>query len=421
MEVGPGLGKIFQIFADKVRNDEIRSILMRFKSEIKPMNERALKQQMYETFHPDGWDARLASFEWKSTTAATIGQGHLGSLLKDDNQEMPVFCKVMRYNIEKIIAEEKEVAKKIYLANPSARNYFQDIISSWYTEIDWTREVENTRIAAKIYRKRSVSSLVKVDTCEIVAHFPDRNPQFLAMRLAPGKSLSYHLENMEKLSVNKVKGIAKFLEYLLDIWYKEIAQKSGYYHGDLHAGNILYEISEEEEKSIATLIDFGNFESVPRKTFQDFFLVVLSISLGNYREACKQLGMSKAQYNLPAWIKFTSDLENSFSIEQMGSFESIDCFVRRVIDVIGRHPCLPIPGSLTNFLRAKILIEGNLEVFRQNNPYAHLCKIKSPSDIYIKYVPKLKAIHKVFKALKRSFSDSTIGPFVQRARAIHEM
>ena len=395
MEVGPGLGKMFQLFADKTSDPEMQLILQRFKSSIKPMSLSELNMQLNDIFFPDRFTKYFERFEFESTTSGTIGEGHFG-VIKVNGKKKDVFCKMKRFNIEKIVEEEMKVAKHM-MADPTMRQICTGMIDSWRTELDWKQEMENSIRAAKIYSIET--EFVSIRTSKILSAFPKHNPQLLVMEVVKGNPLSKYLDELETLSLEKVKIIASFLENLLSTWYDEIANGSGYFHGDLHAGNILF--SFEGDKPVGTLIDFGNFGHFPSHLFRNYYSIIFSMLLGDFDKVCHLLGKNEKNQHFLFWEQFEIDMKKRLSLDELKKAASMNEIMKICAELLGDHPMLPLDKAMINFSRAKLLIESIFESFNAKNPFPSQCPLADPLKIYAKKTSIMRVFENASVYLKK--------------------
>jgi predicted unusual protein kinase regulating ubiquinone biosynthesis (AarF/ABC1/UbiB family) len=121
----------------------------------------------------------------------------------------------------------------------------------------------------------------------------------LAMTLAPGISLSNLAEN--KLIENDTRYRAKLHRCLDILVYKFFSNlvTNGFYHGDLHSGNIFFSY----EQNVMTLIDFGTTNNINNliddpniKTFLEIIVMSIFFNFDEMLDVLTNLINSKCQY-----------------------------------------------------------------------------------------------------------------------------
>jgi serine/threonine protein kinase len=126
------------------------------------------------------------------------------------------------------------------------RQLLMFFINEFIKEFDYYGEFVNTTIGYKCYNKPSqhVSSIVALE-CQI-------NPfPVLILSFVKGYSVD-HLLNQESLSRERFITMYKYVDNLIRIWFKTTLWGPGFFHADLHPGNLI--MGDEE----VNIIDFGS-------------------------------------------------------------------------------------------------------------------------------------------------------------------
>lgn len=154
---------------------------------------------------------------------------------------------------------EYNLLYNIYEEGTCERSFVQSIIKSNGREMDVRGEIRNIDMGLRNYTGSYYEIFghnidAKITTIENVRDIVDPNCWFaLAVTLAPGIPLSKLVESdqLQKDTVYRA-NLHRCLDLLVYHFFNGI-MKEGFYHGDLHAGNIFYSFEHNQ----ITLIDFG--------------------------------------------------------------------------------------------------------------------------------------------------------------------
>lgn len=184
--------------------------------------------------------------------------GHVCLVSKVDNPENLFIIKIIK---PISIAQSCWEYKKLYSVYPEGsceRSFVQSIIKSNGKELNVLNEINNINKGFENYTGTYdvfTSEIdAKITTIQNIPDIINEDCWFaLTMTLAPGISVSSLVEDDLLKSDTKYRAkLHRCLDLLVYHFFLGII-KSGYYHGDLHGGNMFFSY----EKSQLTLIDFG--------------------------------------------------------------------------------------------------------------------------------------------------------------------
>jgi len=238
-----------------------------------------------------------------SLGAASVGETYLVNLTYKKSQEpVSAVIKLLRPGIAERAIREREVLSGIALLqnedgtlkHPGQKQTFAGIANQIDTELSLTREYDNVVAGQKYYAGQHEG----LEPVKLVAGVP-RNRDALALELAPGKTLTDRLHQVRAYSYDTDKPfdrpddfdpitdtpkLGDQLRNTLSTWLfaslidngqregQAAEGARGFYHGDLHGGNILYkgptEGAADTDKGTLTLIDFGNATHFPNASRQ---------------------------------------------------------------------------------------------------------------------------------------------------------
>ena len=290
---GPLFQKMMQGLPEETLPKEIRLALRDVKSKLPPMPERVVKTQMNAIIERSGGIVKKIDVV-KNLGAASVGQTFLCKLYGPSlpKEGRKVVIKLLRSDVQnRMFREEKVMLKCARDTDEGMEKTYKGQLEQYHKELDLINEMTNAKEGSTFYDgKEKGVEVEKIN--DIITHTTNS----LVIEQADGKTLddilldADALKNraLEELSekemgkdgklhsngkIRRLPGdFAKQLELkneLIDkandlirkrdfmasasrLWVSEAMFGSGYYHADLHAGNIM--ISDEK----ATMIDFGN-------------------------------------------------------------------------------------------------------------------------------------------------------------------
>lgn len=196
--------------------------------------------------------------DYKIIANLSASVGHV-VLLKQVDQAVPIIIKIIKPISIVQSCSEYDMLKKLYKKGTCEQNFIDNMIYAIGTELDATNEIKNINLGHKYYTC-NYNNVFEFDTGHILTTLEVIDDIIipdcwyaLAVTLAPGMPLSKLAEN--KLVENDTKFRASLHRCLDLLVYKFffVLFSNGFYHGDLHAGNIFFSFKSKT----MTLIDFG--------------------------------------------------------------------------------------------------------------------------------------------------------------------
>lgn len=311
---GPLLQKMLQGLPEEGVPEGLRDALRDMKSNLAPIPETIVKAQLLSMVErSNGQITRIEMV--KSLGAASVGQALLCKLYTPDNPEgQLVVVKLLRPDVTGRMAREKELMQRAALAVGSGMlATYNGQLERVLEELDLNLEATNTE-RGKIYNglvKGATSTNVSgMRLCPLV---PPSTTALVA-ELAPGTTLDDFFEESRKVTREVAEHLdaqaverpredpdkGTYTDYstrntyavrknfakqvstlahrhtaamrhhmnLLDLaskWVEQGIFKSGFYHGDLHAGNIMVSNGSTQKPAHLTVIDFGNATSLTKE------------------------------------------------------------------------------------------------------------------------------------------------------------
>ncbi|MFK7826987.1 MAG: AarF/ABC1/UbiB kinase family protein [Oligoflexales bacterium] len=238
---GPVVQKFFQLMGEHVESEKISKLVNRLKSNVKPFSHKQVKK-ILEASYNKPIEKMFFKFEKKPLASATIAQVHR-ALLKEHSK--PIVVKVRRPNI--VARAKKEIAIIRSLTQCAGILKITDKLEKIIDEeTDLQMEAGYLKSGAIYNRKGKGIHAVK-----LIEEYPPR-PGVIMMELANGKSI----HKFNKFEDLKRKSIG--LKRLYKIWLREAFFGDGFFHADLHSGNLFYKRRKKSPGYLLTLLDFGS-------------------------------------------------------------------------------------------------------------------------------------------------------------------
>ena len=153
------------------------------------------------------------------------------------------------------------------------------------------------------------------------------------------------------------------LESVTKIWFNEVLNGSGFYHGDLHTGNMM------TKGNLATLIDFGNFgvlsqaqQTALKRIFSGIWDKKSANGIEKFGEGLLSLVDSSQKNNLEAALK-EKKLKDILSAGK--SADDIFLRLQKALDFVASKG-VTIPSVLSNFLEAQKRLANSMREVNQS-------------------------------------------------------
>lgn len=296
---GPLLQKMMQAMDRAPLPPQILKAIADMKSNLLPIPDGVVQTQFMAMVESSG--GKVTKIETvKSLGAASVGQTFLCRLYGPDmpKEGEEVVIKLLRPDAKNRMDREKEIMLKCAKDTDDAmyRTYLGQL-DGFYRELDLSIEGKNCKDGVKYYAGKHAD----VDTMQVYDKIPASNTS-LVVKKAEGTNMANYISELDEytektleplyrkteengvtiVSKNidasfenrqlmadakdklliKIDEAVKRRDHLLNlsnVWIDQAVMKDGFYHGDLHAGNIM--ITDDK----ATFIDYGNTTQLTEK------------------------------------------------------------------------------------------------------------------------------------------------------------
>jgi ubiquinone biosynthesis protein len=249
-DLGPIFVKLGQILSTRrdLLPDDIADSLAKLQDQVEPFPKEQALAIIGQTFGQDALDQLFSHIDEEPLASASIAQVHAAQLIDGRN----VIIKLVRPGIEKTIKRDIALLKTI--ASLTERYWSEgkrlrpkDIVNelekNLFDELDMMREAAS---ASQLRRNWEDSDLLYVPDI----HWPLTSSKLLVQERVYGVPVG----NIAELTARNV-NLATLAENGVEIFFTQ-AFKHGFFHADMHPGNIMVDTTDPENP-LYIAIDFG--------------------------------------------------------------------------------------------------------------------------------------------------------------------
>ena len=390
---GPIMQKMLQGFNTTGVSADLRDALQDMKSNLAPIHEDVVRAHLWDMVQAShGKITKIDVVEILG--AASVGQVMSCKMHMADGTEKDCVVKIRRPDVMARAQREKAIFEKAAKEVPGMEVTFAGQLARIMDEMDLTIEAKNVK-AGQIYGQ------TEYDDVRSMKLFPDiePTPSTLVLEKAPGTTVDKYLEQVGRevdelinaavlhdengepvrnedgeLVADPVKGEENFkavlrlsliledlitrqahLANLSKVWVEEGIFKEGFYHGDLHAGNIMI------DENAATFIDFGNATKLTEEQQKHIMIMMLSAGSGqsdmfadSYRALLTKEGKARFDSMKREIRPFLADILSRGTKEQAG--KRIAATLKGLQDM-----GLELPAPIFNFSQCQQRLEGTVD------------------------------------------------------------
>ncbi|MEN9723392.1 MAG: hypothetical protein RJB38_1378, partial [Pseudomonadota bacterium] len=255
-------------------------------------------------------------------------------------------------------------------SEPAAHEMLKKVGQTVLDELNFRNEARYLALGA-VYERPELG----ISVANLIPTF-EPHEDLLVSRLAPGAKISRGAATTRDTAMR-----IHALSTLLEIWFDEVIFGRGFFHGDLHPGNLFFEENAQMPSGYRlTLIDFGNAGALGTLERRAFLNLVLSAQTPQPQKvlaALEGIGTvppEKRNLLLAAYQRIY-ELESDATAR-------IDRFL-----MVSIESGMEIPSSFIAFNRARLFLEKELlsliKLHRELAPHLQIPG-KTPSQIYRK-------------------------------------
>ena len=399
---GPLLQKMLQGLPPSALGDDLSCALEDMKSNLLPIPDGYVAACMKRIV--DRSAGRILSVRVeRSLGAASVGQAFLCRMFTKDRPEgEECVVKLLRPTVKTAIVRERELFEAAAAEVPGMSKTFAGQLARILDELDFTIEATNVNFGRSVYeqpvylRQNSLFSNDEIQTFNMTnLHSMEVHPlvaptmDCLVLKKAPGETYDTYMKEQtrqldellhgipvdngkyvfadhaaalrcRKKLAEMYNGALKRQRFLIDLtmkWVHEGLFGNGFYHGDLHAGNIM-----TDGKGL-TVIDFGNATHLT-PVERGHVLRMISAALVGWSDMFETSFRSllsaegKAQYDAAnAGGVVSRDLAEALN---KGTGMDVGMRIAAALMLLQKHG-IEVPGAIYNFNQCQMRLGGTVD------------------------------------------------------------
>lgn len=310
-------GPIFQKFLQvgSLSQDlpsELQEILKALQASVRPVPNFKIKKILENETH----NYQIKNFDKEPIGVGTMNQAHRAKVIHPVTGEPinVVFQFQKPGAATKIIEDERiftEIAKimdsrpdLIKMSAPKISPIVTDIVNGARAELNRKDTIERHKQGVKSYSGQTDWLMSSKYKTKIIYRVPEiidpitENSHVIVSELVQGESLDKAAESYRNLAPDMKRLV---IESLVGLWVKTSFFGNGFYHSDLHPGNIIVRVTDEA--IIVNIIDYGMGGTLTEEQMRQSFILGAGLELRYADVIAKSL-----------W-KLSNDTENKISLQ----------------------------------------------------------------------------------------------------------
>ncbi len=379
---GPQLQKMVQTLG---RNSALapkwQALFQTFESNVRPVPFWQVEQLLARAKFP----FKIIDFHQEPLGVGTIAQVHLAKVQLPSGEITDYVFRFIKPEMKQKAEDEASVIEKACIAidhHPDVvgKNYpkLTSIADNSYTMIKQDLVLKESVINQKIGRKVYKRSDIDVPVVDLSL---DTEQLFMYSTKASGQKISKYSVPVQRTLVNRV----------VEVWLEEAMFGSGYFHADLHQGNSMALLRDDQkgnDRYLKSFLDFGMFGQLTKSDRVNLMGLGIAVKMGN--------GKMLSQI---AW-RLSSIKENTITMPDLAAkldkkFKSLNGQGLTVADMIKffQEVGLELNDNVLNYLRGSITLGDQLiQVDPKNSLLGMSVKVALKHPIQLMKVLKFKEI-----------------------------
>lgn len=372
---GPFMHKVLQLFCDTVKNESTKTALSSVKTGLTPI-DRELKAAMLERIVQNS-GGRIESL----SGVRTLGAASVGEALLADVQEAPgpdgqavsrrVVIKLLRPGIV-----ERAQRERIFFAQAASHHRgmgptFAGIAEQIEAEMNLQTEASNVQ-RGQVYNGRApglqamkLSSLVPPQPDSMVVEQAPGSPLQKYIDLCEKAARGEHVPNFDALAHGRK--AAEQVAELGRVWMNQALTGDGFFHGDLHAGNLMF----DADSGMLTAIDFGNAATIDPSQLQVAIRLGMALQRGHprlFEREFRKLLPPKSEKL--AWSHDEEIIKKITSIMRRADLGENE----KLANILSAYTQagIEVPAVISNFSRSMMMLKETLNRLNKANAINHL-------------------------------------------------
>lgn len=341
---GPLVQKLFQLLGGETTSPEMQEVMALLKANIQPVPREAIMAALEKRFGKEGLEKNFAEIS-KPISSGTLGQVQFAKVRATGEE---VAIKVRRPGVVDDFNFEAEVLKRV-AATTDYSDVANKIVSNISKELDFRVEAENLK-DGEVY----VDPKHRIGIAKRIEAFPAEE-DVLVLQKAPGKTVDKITDPAQLVRRGEA------VEDLMENWVRLSVFQEGFFHGDLHPGNIFLKITGDGPNDYqVTLLDFGNAGRITRTEQKGFVHLLTAVTLRSPEQMMAALE-SLAEIPASERASLMKELERFSQRKPTAPLHKwlTDMF-KDIIDMSLQHEA-KFPESFLSFNRGRTFLEQELD------------------------------------------------------------
>lgn len=360
---GPYLQKILQLFGDNAQG-ELRVALDELKTGLSPINREIVQSTLAGIIDKSGGAITKIDVV-RSLGAASVGETLLVRIhWKNEEEPQEAVVKLLRPGIRLRADREllffEDEARQI----PGMLKTFQGISEQIQVEMDLKKEAANVR-SAQVYS----TGFENLQAMRLIDKVPP-SQGYMVLEKAPGTTVKSAFRDLgqqiKKWRLNNTAPetgakLASGIKSLTTKWVDEGIFGSGFYHGDMHAGNIMF----SDDTGMITAIDMGNSAVMSLAQRRAVFKMVLAAGQGmpdvfvrNYERVLSEEGRQQIVNRRDQLLERTQQI--------MADVRDPGTRIMQILNAANELG-LEIPATVSNFSRSQMMLQNAINTVNEHN------------------------------------------------------
>ncbi|MBC7467529.1 MAG: hypothetical protein H7256_16180 [Bdellovibrio sp.] len=286
--VGPQMQKLVQLVGrHEAIPAEFAGIFQKLESQGQPVPWSEVKKIVSPEINLDDY----SYFEKLPLGVGTMAQTHRVQKKGATTDSRTTVIRFLKPGIEKLVGMDHQIL--VQIANeldsdpefkkyklPSLRPQINDVHESVTEELELIRTEKNQIEAKGIYEKSIPISFsgqknileIHVPSAEIIG----KHKILMQQELVFGKKVDSEIANYKQAYPELYPAVA---EKITELWFDQAFFKTGFFHADLHAGNMLMKVTDDRVQ--VNLLDFGMAGHLTQQQRDSVLMLALGIKLNN--------------------------------------------------------------------------------------------------------------------------------------------
>lgn len=283
---GPQMQKLVQIMGRSTSIPlEFQSIFQKLESQVQPVPWWEVKNAIEAEISLD----QFTYFEKKPIGVGTIAQTHRAQMIDSTGQKHSYAVGFRKPGIAELLEMDHQVLLQVCaevdadpevqkMKLPSLKDRVEDIHASVLEELIMADKVKNQKTAEGFYETVKTIQFSGQKN-ELRIHVPEvqllgKNKALMLQELIFGKKPESETKNYKELYPELYRVVA---EEVAALWIEQAFFKSGFFHADLHQGNMIMQVLDDHIQ--VNLLDFGMVGQLTQSHRENILLLTLGLKL----------------------------------------------------------------------------------------------------------------------------------------------